>query len=135
MVDIVRLAEGVAKAVSDDAEVQFIPEFDLKALKEMRVVVVPAGIGHKMKARTIREDDLKIHVGVLKRCTEDEVVDLINTVSGIGLDLLYREIEGAKCIMVEYSPLYHPDHLREKRQFTGVLELTFREIQRHEKRR
>ena len=135
MVDVLKLAEGVAKAISEDVEVELVPQFDLKGLKEMRVIVVPAGLGHKMKARAIREDEFKIHVGVLKKCSEDELLDLVNTVSGIGVDLLYSEIEGAKCVSVEYNPLYYPDHFRERRQFTGVLELTFKEIQRDEKRR
>lgn len=128
MADIVKLAEAVAAEIGEpgEAEVMFAPELDLKGIKEMRIIVVPCGLEMKPLARGSSEDAHKIQVGVLKKCTEDEIVDLINTVVRIGKDFLDRRIEGATCVGVKYDPLYHPDHLRERRQFTGVVELTFK---------
>lgn len=134
MVDVIKLAEGVANVIEPKgAEVNLVPSFDLKSLGDLRIIVVPFGLHHKMLARSMREDELIVQVGVLKRCTEDELTILVNQVSSIGLDLLHREIEGAKCVNVEYSPLYSPEHFKTRRQFTGVLELTFKEVQRHGK--
>ena len=130
MADIVELAEAVAAEISapGEAEVAFAPEFDLKDLKEMRVVVVPSGLEMKPISRSASEDTMHIQVGVLKRCTEDDIVDLVNTVVSIGRGFLDRRVAGAVCTEVKYLPLYAPEHLRERRQFTGVVELVFKSV-------
>lgn len=128
MADIIKLAEAVASEVEGD--LMFAPELDLKGIREMRVIVVPAGLGVKPISRGASEDSMKIQVGVLKKCTEDEVVDLVNTVITIGRSFLDRKLAGATCTHIEYNPLYDPTHLRERRQFTGVVELTFKAVSR-----
>lgn len=128
MADIIKLAEAVASEVEGD--LMFAPELDLKGIREMRVIVVPAGLGVKPISRGASEDTMKIQVGVLKKCTEDEVVDLVNTVITIGRSFLDRKLAGATCTHIEYNPLYDPTHLRERRQFTGVVELTFKAVSR-----
>ena len=128
MADIIKLAEAVASEVEGD--LMFAPELDLKGIREMRVNVVPAGLGVKPISRGASEDSMKIQVGVLKKCTEDEVVDLVNTVITIGRSFLDRKLAGATCTHIEYNPLYDPTHLRERRQFTGVVELTFKAVSR-----
>ena len=128
MADIIKLAEAVASEVEGD--LMFAPELDLKGIREMRVIVVPAGLGVKPISRGASEDSMKIQVGVLKKCTEDEVVDLVNTVITIGRSFLDRKLAGATCTHIEYNPLYDPTHLRERRQFTGVVELTFKAVLR-----
>lgn len=128
MADIIKLAEAVASEVEGD--LMFAPELDLKGIREMRVIVVPAGLGVKPISRGASEDTMKIQVGVLKKCTEDEVVDLVNTVITIGRSFLDRKLAGATCTHIEYNPLYDPNHLRERRQFTGVVELTFKAVSR-----
>lgn len=127
MADIIRLAEAVAAEISapGEAEVMFAPELDLKGIRELRIIVAPTGLIMKPLSRGCCEDSLQIHIGVLKRCTEDEIPDLVNTVVGIGRSFLDKRLEGATCTKVAYNPLYFPDHLRERRQFTGVIELTF----------
>lgn len=133
MVDIVKLADEVAKNLSDlaKAEVMFAPELELKGLKELRLIVVPTTIVMKPIARTTSEDTFKIHVGVLKKCTEDDVNDLIKTVILIGRRFLDVRLGGATCVEVGYDPLYSADHLRERRQFTGIVELTFKAVSRN----
>ena len=128
MADIIKLAEAVASEVEGD--LMFAPELDLKGIREMRVIVVPAGLGVKPISRGASEDSMKIQVGVLKKCTEDEVVDLVNTVITIGRSFLDRKLAGATCTHIEYNPLYEPSLLRERRQFTGVVELTFKAVSR-----
>ena len=130
MADIIKLAKAVAAEISvpGEAEVCYAPEFDLKGLKDLKVVVVPSGLEMKPISRTASEDTMHIQIGVLKRCTEDDVVDLVNTVITIGRGFLDRRIEGAVCTDVRYNPLYSPEHLRERRQFTGVVELVFKSV-------
>ena len=131
MVDIIGLAEGVAAEIGECAEVSFAPEFDLKGLKEKRIVVVPAGIESKPNAREYLEDRLKVQVGLLKKCTEDDVPRLVREVVGIGQGFLQKWVAGVRCMKAEYVPLYLLEQLRERRQFTGIVELTFLHVHRN----
>ena len=137
MADIIKLAEAVAAEISTpgEAEVMYAPELDLKGIKELRIIVAPAGLDMKPISRGCCEDALKIQIGVLKKCTEDDVPDLVNTVVTIGRSFLDKRLEGATCVKVAYNPLYFPDHLRERRQFTGVIELTFLTVSNNAPRR
>ncbi len=131
MVDIISLAHGVAERIGE-ADVELAPEYSLKDVKERtRIVVVPAGIKHRMLARGFREDFLTIHVGVLRKATEDDLVDLVNYAQTLALDFLHTTVRGAKCVEANHTPLYVPDHMRERRQFTGVIELLFKEVNEH----
>ena len=134
MVDIIHLAEGVAERIGD-ADVELAPEYSLKDVKERtRIVVVPVGIKHKMLARGFREDLLTIQVGVLRKATEDDLVDLVNYVQTLALDFLHTTVKGAKCVEADHAPLYVPEHMKDRRQFTGVIELLFKEVNPHEVR-
>ena len=130
MLDVIQLAEAVAAELAEyGAEVRLAPEFTPSDLKEMKVVVVPVGVAHSLLSRAHREDALQVQVGVLKRTTEDEVVDLVSFVEGLAVGFLGKVLGGcARCTKTEHVPLYVPEHLRERRQFTGVVELTFKEI-------
>ena len=131
MVDIIHLAEGIAGRIGN-ADVELAPEFLLKDVKERtRIVVVPVGIKHKMLARGFREDFLTVQVGVLRKTTEDELVDLVSYVQTLALDFLHTTVCGAKCVEANHSPLYVPDHMKERRQFTGIVELLFKEVNEH----
>ena len=132
MVDIIDLAQGVAAEIGDGAEVMFAPEFDLKGIKEKRIVVVPAGIETKPNARDYLEDRLKVQVGILKKCTEDDVPALIREAVALGRRFLHTWVARVRCVKAECNPLYSPEHLRERRQFTGVVELTFLSVHRNE---
>lgn len=131
MVNIIELAEGVAEKIGE-ADVELAPEYSLKEVKERtRIVVVPVGIKHKMLARGFREDFLTVQVGVLRKATEDELVDLVNYAQTLALDFLHATVKGAKCVEVNHTPLYVPEHMRDRRQFTGIIELLFKEVNPH----
>ena len=131
MVNIIELAEGVAERIGE-ADVELAPEYSLKDVKEKtRIVVVPVGIKHKMLARGFREDFLTVQVGVLRKATEDELVDLVNYAQTLALDFLHATVKGAKCVEVNHTPLYVPEHMRDRRQFTGIIELLFKEVNPH----
>ena len=131
MVNIIELAEGVAEKIGE-ADVELAPEYSLKDVKEKtRIVVVPVGIKHKMLARGFREDFLIVQVGVLRKATEDELVDLVNYAQTLALDFLHATVKGAKCVEVNHAPLYVPEHMRDRRQFTGIIELLFKEVNPH----
>ena len=92
----------------------------------MRVAVVPTGTEYKTVSRSSREELLKVQIGFLKRGCEDKLPELLQLVEGLGLGFLNRKLAGATCVGVAYNPIYSPDHLRERGQFTSVIELTFK---------
>ena len=127
MSEVLKMAEAVAAELAEyHAEVMFFPEFELRELEAMRVAVVPTGTEYKTVSRRSREELLKVQIGFLKRGCEDKLPELLQLVEGLGLGFLNRKLAGATCVGVAYNPIYSPDHLRERGQFTSVIELTFK---------
>ena len=126
---VITLANAVAEALADfHAEVLFFPEFELREIEEMKVVVVPLAEEYKPLSRTQHEEILKVQVGFLKRGCEDELPELLRTVEGLGLGFLNKPLAGATCVGVAFNPIYSPEHLRERGQFTSVIELSFKQF-------
>lgn len=71
---------------------------------------------------------LKVSIGFLKRGCEDELTALLNLVEGLGVGFLGKKCTNASCVTVAFNPIYSPDHLRERGQFTSVIELAFKQI-------
>ena len=129
MSNVVALAEAVADSLAEyNAEVLFFPTFDLRDLETMRVIVVPVNPEYKTVSRSAHEELMKVQIGFLKRGCEDEISDLLQTVESLGLSFLDKKLSNATCVCVAYNPIYSPDHLRERGQFTSVIELTFKKI-------
>ena len=127
MSEVLKMAEAVAAELADyHAELMFFPEFELRELEAMRVAVVPTGTEYKTVSRSSREELLKVQIGFLKRGCEDELSELLQLIDGLGLGFLNRKLAGATCVGVAYNPIYSPEHLRERGQFTSVIELTFK---------
>ena len=75
MSDILNLARAVAEELREcKAELLYFPEFELRDLDDLRIVVVPAGTQYKTLSRAAHEELPKVQIGILKRCTEDEVL-------------------------------------------------------------
>lgn len=126
---VITLAEAVAETLADfHAEVLFFPEYELRNIEEMKVIVVPLAEEFKPLSRTQHEEILKVQVGFLKRGCEDELPELLRTVEGLGLGFLNKPLAGATCVGVAYNPIYSPEHLRERGQFTSVIELSFKQF-------
>ena len=129
MSEVLKIAEVVAAELAEyHAEVVFFPEFELRELDEMRVVVVPLATEYKTLSRAAHEELLKVQIGFLKRGCEDNLPDLLRLVDGLGLGFLNKKLAGAMCVCVAYNPIYSAEHLRERGQFTSVIELTFKLI-------
>ena len=126
---VVTLAAEVALELADfHAEVIFFPEFELRDIEEMKVIVVPLAEEYKPLSRTQHEEILKVQVGFLKRGCEDELPELLRTVEKLGLGFLNKQLVGATCVGVAFNPIYSPEHLRERGQFTSVIELSFKQF-------
>lgn len=129
MSEVLKIAEAVTAELAEyNAELVFFPEFELRELETMRVAVVPTGTEYKILSRSSHEEVLKVSVGFLKRGCEDELSELLKLVEGLGVGFLGRNLAGATCVAVAFNPIYSPDHLRERSQFTSVIELAFKQI-------
>lgn len=129
MSETLTLANAVAAELSEyNAEVLFFPEFELRDMDTMRVVVVPLGTQYKTLSRSAHEELPRVQIGVLKRGSEDDLSALLTFVEGLGLGFLNKKVADATCVCVAYNPIYSPEHLRERGQFTSVIELTFKTI-------
>ena len=126
---VLTLANAVAETLADfHAEVLLYPEFELRDIEEMKVIVVPLAEEFKPLSRTQHEEILKVQVGFLKRCCEDELPELLRSVEGLGLGFLNKPLAGATCVSVAFNPIYSSEHLRERGQFTSVIELSFKQF-------
>jgi len=127
MSEVLKMAESIAAELAEyHAEVLFFPEFELRELEAIRVAVVPIGTEYRTVSRNSHEELLKVQIGFLKRGSENELPELLQMVEGIGLGFLNRKLADAICVGVAYNPIYSPEHLRERGQFTSVIELTFK---------
>jgi hypothetical protein len=127
MANVIEISRSVADYLHDFGAVfSTIPEFNLRQLAHRRIVVVPLNTSYKSISRGGIEEECKVSVGVLKRITEDELEKMISFVSYLATYLLGSTHCGSKCVFAEYDPLYYPDHLRENRQFTSIITLTFK---------
>lgn len=127
MSDILNLARAVAEELKEyKAELLYFPEFELRDLDDLRIVVVPAGTQYKTLSRSTHEELPKVQIGILKRCQEDALDEMLCFVEKLGLGFLNRKLAGGTCVSVIYNPIYSPEHLRERGQFTSVIELVFK---------
>lgn len=129
MATTVSIAKEVVQALAKhNAKFSCVPEFKLGELAEMKVIVVPVGVEFKTLARNTIEITHRIQMGILKRCTEDDLEGMISFAHTIAHSLLYQKFGNAIGLSVAFNPLYVPEHFRERRQFTSVLELTCKEV-------
>lgn len=127
MSTLIELAEAVAASLADyGAEVQFVPEFRIRDTEDMKIMVVPAGAEFKALSRGICEEILEVHLGVLKKATQDDVPELASFVQALGKSFLHERVGNAICTGAVFDPVYSPSHLREKGLFASVIELEFR---------
>ena len=112
------------------AEMSLLPEFELKELKTLRVTVVPRSLKTAVQNRESSGREVTIDIGVQqKTADEDRLAELLQLSENI-IDVFDRkrlaDYQQAICVKAENDPVYDPGHLREFRQFTSVITLTFK---------
>jgi len=115
-------------------ERRVLPIFDLPDLKGLHVTVVPRGVEIAGASRAMSTHDVRIDVGIQKKVGTDldaEVAQLCGLADEIAAYLQRRPLAGvpsASWVRTANEPVYAPEHLAEKRLFTGVLTLTYRVV-------
>jgi hypothetical protein len=135
---IVAIAEAVTAELNGTtfsqpivAQRQYLPTFDLQAMTDLKVTVVPRGISSESLDRSRDSFDYRIDVAIQKKTKlQVEIIDpLMQLVEEIADHFRSNPLSsypGARCMNVENTPVFAPDHMQELRQFTSVLTLTFR---------
>jgi len=109
-----------------------LPEFDLEALADLRVTVVPKAVEIIAASRVASQHDVQIDIGIQKKLGKDldaEVPVLCGLVDEIAAFLKRRPLQAtphAVWVRSVNEPIYAPEHLAEQRVFTSVLTVTYR---------
>lgn len=107
----------------------FAPEVSLDKLKDMKVSVCPLSNTGERLARQLFSDEIMVSIAIQKKLQDipAETIELLAL--GEKICKHFRstfESEECVCVKVENDPLFVPDHLRQYRVFTGVIDLTFK---------
>ncbi|MGE3803915.1 MAG: hypothetical protein AB7K24_04480 [Gemmataceae bacterium] len=113
------------------AQRRYKPIFELSAMTDLHVSVVPRGLVRSRLDRSRDSLDYQIDVAVQQKTdmSQASLDGLMNLVEEIGEHLRKQPLTAypdARNTEVRNEPVYAPDHLEEFRAFTSVLTLTYR---------
>jgi hypothetical protein len=133
---VVQVAQAVTDALNGNtfstpftAQRLALPAFTLEEMQNLHVTVVPREIASSVLDRASDEDDIKVDVAVQKRVASAAVEDvdpMLALVQEIADFLNRQQMGDAIWKKTENKPVYLPEHLREKQQFTSVLTVTYK---------
>ena len=134
---LIDIADAVAAELNNaelsqefTAKVNLKPEFELKDLKNLKVTVVHKSLKFSGATRQESAKEVQIDIGVQKKTADpDQLAELLQLVEEIAGVFDRKRLAGyqkAVCVGIENDPIYDPEHLRQYRQFTGVITLKFR---------
>lgn len=141
VVDIARAVTNLLKATTFSmpvtAERYYLPEFDLKDIRDIRVSVVPAELDEELLDRARDQAEYTIHVAVQQRVIKhdppgidnDKIDALMHLVEEIDDLFRHKRLVGydqALWAKTENKPIFDPKHLKEHGLFTSLLAFTFR---------
>lgn len=115
------------------AERHYLPLYDLKALKTLRVTVVPSGNAIEARARRTAQHDVAIDIAIQQKVagTDNAAIDPLMTLTEeIADHFRFKRLASpdAMWVKTENEPVYAQEHLDQYRVFTSLLTLTFRQL-------
>lgn len=147
------IADAVAAEVNSSgllpsgvtAHRRVLPEFELKELTDLKVMVVPRSLNITGSTRASSQYEIAIDIGLQKKLSpgnpgspvpgsgylDTQVAALGALVDQITSHLQRRPLAGfpwATWVSIANDPIYVPDHLAQQRVFTSVLTVTYRAI-------
>jgi len=105
------------------------PIYELSDLSAVQIAVVPKAVERERLSRAAVQKNTTIDIGVLKRTASaaeyDTLIELCEEIAdyfpGVSLD-------GHFCQKTIYDPIYHPEHVEELNQFTGLVSLEIKGV-------
>lgn len=129
------MAAGTFGATRFVVERAYMVEYELKAIKDMIVTVVPESLEISTFVRTRDVETNRIDIAVRKRLGAgvdkiaeiDEVDGLIEVVRSLTRHFRRLQLTGLDVTIksVSNQPIYVPQHLREWKQFTSVIRMAY----------
>ncbi|MFQ5733180.1 MAG: hypothetical protein ACE5KM_14665 [Planctomycetaceae bacterium] len=135
---VVGLADAVVNELnagsfsqSFNAVRDYLPLYELKELKSLRVTVVPSGTAIETKARKTAQHDVEIDIAVQQKLadTDNATVDPLMTVTEeIADHFRFKRLASPDAVWIktENEPVFAQEHLDQYRVFTSLVTLTFR---------
>jgi len=110
----------------------YLPVYDLKDMGTLHVTVAIRDRDEEPATRAKRKATYQIDVAVQKKidptdaAAGDALLYLVDQIAALFIGQRPTDYAAAICTAIEQNgPLYFPRHMREQRQFTSVLTLTF----------
>ncbi|MCE9530355.1 MAG: hypothetical protein K8T89_04370 [Planctomycetes bacterium] len=108
----------------------YLPRFELSEMNTLKVSVVPKSVISQGLDRNRDRFDYRIDVAVQKKtdlsaATLDALVNLTEEIGDFLRTQPLTAFPNARCVGVETTPIYAPEHLDEYRQFTSVLSASY----------
>ncbi len=126
---VLKLAEAVTAELSSyGAVLTIVPELTLKETETLKILVVPRSATLEPGTRAKPQRSWGIDVGVMKRGKDDNIDEMLKLCETLQNLFLYQRPAGfpaAICNEIGINPLYLPEDLRAKNQFTSVLNLNY----------
>ncbi len=136
------IATGVAKAVASElkkhvfsmpfeCEMLVLPSYEPAELETVRLSVVPVSQEMEQITRSSVKYTIGVDIGVQRRIqgTKEETVDsmstLVDEIADYLMETSLSEFPAAQWSHLQNDPLYVPEHLTQKRAFTGVLNVKY----------
>lgn len=143
MSELTDIADAVVAALNDaelsqpfTAVRRYVPKVDLEVLQAIDVTVVAAGVSRTIETRGSLRKEYRVDVGVRKKVDPadtddcDPLMTLVEEIAELFIGSALGNYTTAICTeaLCPDEPPYNLDHMVELRQFTRVVQLTFRVV-------
>jgi len=114
------------------AAMLLLPEFELKDMKTLKVTVVPKAVKSENLTRDTSSREVQVDIGVQQKTADSEriaaLLKLVEDIIAVFERKRLTDYARAVCVKGENDPVYDLEHMRQMRQFTSVITLTFKVI-------
>jgi len=104
-----------------------VPSLEFKELKSLKVLVCPRSRKSTLIARNLSDKVYEIDVAIVKKIAMDDLDSMLQLVEAIEAGVegkTLTALPSVRCVDVANEPVYAPEHLRMRQQFTSILTLT-----------
>lgn len=116
------------------AERIYLPDFELRDLQDLQVVVVMKEQNPEPATRNKLDYEYAYDIGVLKHlldkdnATIDPLMDLVSDIMDFFFNKKLTGVPNVQWVRLDNKPMYWPDHMQRLSQFTSVVNLFYRSI-------
>lgn len=131
---LVDVLNGVQLSTPFEAVFAYVPIYDLKDMKDLKVTVVPHGEERETADRVTTHREFLVDVGVQQKVDPDDPVVMgglmtlaaeIANLFGPDANTDLQTTPTAHWTGTKRIPVYDPQHLVELRQFTSIIQFKF----------